>query len=143
MQSNYQIWERERERERERESVQEIVRAYRLFSFLVMSVQYHNLSKFVDVKGKIQYFSDLVLLMLIILILILIESRSILIVYWLCDRKLINAYFEKYSIQNIYLQKDFFLNLNDVLWNILQCAYMSLFMHTLYSITLLEIANAN
>ena len=45
--------------------------------------------------------------MLIILMLILIESRSMLIVYWLDDRKLINAYLIKNSIQNINLPKEF------------------------------------
>ena len=45
--------------------------------------------------------------MLIILMLILIEGRSMLIVYWLGDRKLINAYFTKNRIQNINLPKEF------------------------------------
>ena len=49
----------------------------------------------------------LLILMLIILKLILIESRSMLIVYWLGDRKLINAYLTKNSIQNIYLPTEF------------------------------------
>ena len=39
--------------------------------------------------------------------LILIESRPMLIVYWLGDRKLINEYLTKNSMQNINLQKDF------------------------------------
>ena len=38
---------------------------------------------------------------------ILIESKSMLIVYWLGDRKLINAYLTKNSIQNINLPKEF------------------------------------
>ena len=46
-------------------------------------------------------------LMLIILMLILIESRSMLIVYWLGERKLINAHLTKNSIQNINLPKEF------------------------------------
>ena len=50
---------------------------------------------------------SLLILMLIILMLILIESRSLLIVYWLGDRKLINAYLSKNSIQNINLPKEF------------------------------------
>ena len=54
----------------------------------------------------------LLILMLIILMLILIESRSMLIVYWLGDRKLINAYLTKNSIQNINLPKRVFENLN-------------------------------
>ena len=45
--------------------------------------------------------------MLIILMLILIESRSMLIVYWLDDRKLINAYLTKNNMQNSYLPKEF------------------------------------
>ena len=49
----------------------------------------------------------LLILMLIILMLILIESRSILIVYWLGDRKLINAYLTKNSMQNVNLPKEF------------------------------------
>ena len=50
---------------------------------------------------------SLCLLCLLILMLILIESRSMLIVYWLGDRKLINAYLTKNSIQNINLPKEF------------------------------------
>ena len=38
--------------------------------------------------------------------LILIESRSMLIVYWLDDWKLFDAYLTKYTIQNINLQKE-------------------------------------
>ena len=38
---------------------------------------------------------------------ILFESRSMLTLYWLGDRKLINAYLTKNSIQNINLQKEF------------------------------------
>ena len=49
----------------------------------------------------------LLILMLVILMLILIESRSMLIVHWLGDRKLINAYLTKNSMQNINLPKDF------------------------------------
>ena len=48
----------------------------------------------------------LLILMLIILLLILIESMSMLIVYWLGDRKLIDAYFTKNSIQHINLPKE-------------------------------------
>ena len=43
--------------------------------------------------------------------LILIESRSMLIVYWLADQKLINVYLKKNIVQNINLQKDFFWKL--------------------------------
>ena len=49
----------------------------------------------------------LLILMLIILMLILIESRSMLIVYWLGERKLNNAYLKKNSIQNINFPKEF------------------------------------
>ena len=42
--------------------------------------------------------------------LILIESRSMLSVYWLGERKLNNAYLTEKSTQNSYLQKDFFEN---------------------------------
>ena len=52
-------------------------------------------------------FACLIILMLIILMLILIESRSMLIVYWLGDRKLINAYLTKNSKQNINFPKEF------------------------------------
>ena len=45
--------------------------------------------------------------MLIIMMLILIESSSMLIVYWLGNRKLMNAYLTKNSIQNIKLPKEF------------------------------------
>ena len=54
----------------------------------------------------------LLILMLIILMLILIESRSMLIVYWLGDRFLINAYLTENSIQNIDLPKGFLKILN-------------------------------
>ena len=49
--------------------------------------------------------------MLNIQMLILIESRRMLIVYLLGDRKLINAYLANNNIQNINLQKI----LNDLL----------------------------
>ena len=49
----------------------------------------------------------LLILMLIILILILIESRSMLIVYWVGDRKLINAYLTKNSMENFNFPKEF------------------------------------
>ena len=49
----------------------------------------------------------LLILMLIILMLILIESRSMLIVYWFGNRKLINAYLTKNNIQNINFPKEF------------------------------------
>ena len=44
-----------------------------------------------------------------------VESRSMLIVYWLGDRKLINAYLTKNSLQNINLPKEFLKILIDVL----------------------------
>ena len=47
------------------------------------------------------------LCLLILMLIILIESRSMLIVYWLGDLKLINEYLTKNSMQNINLQKDF------------------------------------
>ena len=49
----------------------------------------------------------LFILMLINLMLILIKSRSMLIIYWLGDRKLINAYLTKFRIQNIHLVREF------------------------------------
>ena len=50
------------------------------------------------------------------------ESRSKLIVYWLVDRKLINAYLTESSIQDINLQTD--LNIK---WCILKCTSMFLY----------------
>ena len=50
-------------------------------------------------------------LCLLILMLILIESRSMLIVYWLCDRKLINAYLTK-TAYKIFPSRKSFENLN-------------------------------
>ena len=52
---------------------------------------------------------SLCLLCFLILMLILIESRSMLILYWLGDRMLTNAYLtkKKNSIQNINLPKEF------------------------------------
>ena len=49
------------------------------------------------------------------MLIILIESRSMLIVYWLGDRKLIIAYLSKKSIQNINLPKEFLNILINVL----------------------------
>ena len=45
------------------------------------------------------------ILIMIILMRILIESRSMLMVYWFGDRKLINGYLTENRIQNINLQK--------------------------------------
>ena len=70
--------------------------------------------------------------------LILIESRSMLIVYWLGDRKLINAYFTNNKEQNIYLPKEFLKIQIDVLSNIHQCACISLFIKTLFSIIMFK-----
>ena len=50
---------------------------------------------------------SLCLLCFLVLMLILIESRSMVIEYWLGDRKFINAYLTKNSMQNINLPKDF------------------------------------
>ena len=49
----------------------------------------------------------LILMLIILMLMILIESRSMLIVYWVGDWKLINAYLTKTSIQNINLSKEF------------------------------------
>ena len=49
----------------------------------------------------------MLILMLIILMLILIESRSMLIVYWLGDRKLINAYLTTTAYKILTSQKSF------------------------------------
>mgnify|MGYP003690710815 CR=1 FL=1 len=49
----------------------------------------------------------LLILILIILMLILIERGSMLIVYWLCDRKLINAYLTKTAYKILTSQKRF------------------------------------
>ena len=59
-------------------------------------------------------FLFLLILVLFILMLILIESRSMLIVYWLGIPKLINPYLTKNSIKNINLlhKNVFFLFLN-------------------------------
>ena len=71
--------------------------------------------------------------MLIILMLILIEGMSMLIVYCLGDKKLINAYLTKNSIQNINLPKEFFENLN---WCMVKYTSMCLYIFVFINIIL-------
>ena len=80
------------------------------------------------------------LCLLCLLMLILIENKSMLIVYWVVDRKLINVYLTKRSTHNINFENYllFFLIQNYVLFNVHQFALSPLFICTLYSIVFLK-----
>ena len=80
----------------------------------------------------------LCLLFLMVIIVILLKRRSILIVYYSGDRKLINAYLSTKTdntIRNINLQKCFLEFWKDVLSNMPQCAYISLFTYFILKFT--------
>ena len=57
----------------------------------------------------------LLILMLMILMMIMIKRSSMLSMYWLGDRKLVNAYLTKHSTQNNKIQNNFLKIENDVL----------------------------
>ena len=126
--------ERERDKERERERERERKREKSLYHFSIIQ---HKAYFLIQLNADSLYPFACWSLCLLILI-ILIESRSMLIVYWLGDRKLINAYLTKKSIQNINFPKEFLKIYIMYCKNTSMCLYIFLYLNIILNNNVLK-----